>query len=295
MTMVSVILPTCDRPDMVPRALRSVLSQKGIELEVLLVDSNHTTGPVRENPALADPLADARVKVLVPEPRPTNASEARNAGLDAARGGWISYLDDDDVYLPGKLARQLARAEQDGADLVICGYEVVMPQRRRVRQCQQSVYRGDACLVGADYPTPVMFHRADAQVRFDPTAIAAQDHLFAIAFLARRPERWVACVPEKLLVMYTHDGPRVNSGNRLAVWQEYRVCLQRHGHLFSREARRAFLAIGLLARAQALEVGWAEYLRCLRRIVATQGWGNWRLLVNALARRSPRLSRWVVT
>ena len=294
MSLVSVILPTCDRPDLLPRALRSVLDQSGVSLEVLLVDSNRTTGPVSENPALGDMLKDPRVSVVVPQRRPTNASEARNAGLDAAQGAWISYLDDDDAYLPGKLARQLACAEQRGADLVICGYEVVMRRRRRVRQCHQSEFCGDACLVGADYPTPVMFHRADPDVRFETTAIAAQDHLFAIAFLARRGERRVVCVPEKLLVMHTHEGPRVNSGNRLAVWHEYRACLQKHGHLFSREARRAFLATGLLARAQALEVSWPEYIRCLRRIRATQGWGSWRLMVNAVARRSNWLSRWVV-
>ena len=295
MNLVSVILPTCDRPDLLPRALRSVLKQSGVALEVLLVDSNRTTGPVLKNPALADMLDDPRVKLIVPDPHPANASQARNAGLDAAQGAWISYLDDDDAYLPGKLARQLECAERSGVDLVICGYEVVMRRRRRVRQCHQDEYRGDACLVGADYPTPVMFHRADPAVRFETTAVAAQDHLFAITFLARRGELRVACVPEKLLVMHTHEGPRVNSGNRLAVWHEYRFCVQCHGHLFSREARRAFLATGLLARAQALEVSWPEYIRCLRRIGATQGWGSWRLVVNAIARRSSWLSRWVVT
>lgn len=295
MSLISVILPTCDRPDLVPRALRSVLAQRGVDFEVLLVDSNRTTGPVAENAALAQLLADERVRLVVPNPRPANASQARNAGLDAARGAWVSYLDDDDAYLPEKLSRQQARAKESGAELVVCGYEVVMRGRRRVRQCHTAEFHGDACLVGADYPTPVIFHRADPTARFDPRVIAAQDHLFAINYIARRGELRVPCVTASLLVMHTHAGPRVNANNRALVWREFRLCLQQHGHHFSRDARRSFLAIGLLARAQGEAVGWPEYLHCLRRVIATQGWRSRRMVVNALARRSRWLSRWVVT
>lgn len=295
MSLISVILPTCDRPELVPRALGSVLAQTGVEFEVVLVDSNRRTGPVADNPQLRALLDDPRVRLIVPRPRPTNASEARNAGLDAAAGEWISYLDDDDEYLPDKLQQQRALAERSGAALVICGYTVVMPHRRRIRQCDTSEYRGDRCLVGADYPTPVMMHRADPDLRFEPRALAGQDHLFALDFLAKHGEFRVPCVTRGLLVMHTHDGPRVNLGNRDSIWWETRWCLKRHRRHFSRRARRAYMATGLLARAQGDHVGWGEYLHCLRRVGATQGWRSWRLVINALARRSAWLSRWVVT
>lgn len=295
MSLISVILPTCDRPELIGRALDSVLAQEGVAFEVVVVDSNRMAPPVSDQASLAGRLRDPRVNLVVPSSPLANASQARNLGLDHARGNWISYLDDDDVYLPGKLARQKALADQTGAALVICGYQVVVRGRHRVRQCHTAEYRGDQCLVGADYPTPVMFHRADAAFRFDPTAIAAQDHLLAMDLLRQTGVLRVPCVNECILTMHTHGGPRVNSGNRLAVWREYRSCLKRNGHLFSREARRAFMATGLLARAQGMAVSWPEYLHCLRRVLATQGPGSWRLVINAAARRSAWLSRWVVT
>jgi len=217
MSLISVILPTCDRPAWVGRALASVLAQTGVELEVVVVDSNRDTPPVAENLALQAQLRDPWVRVVVPAIPPQNASQARNAGLDRVQGDWVSYLDDDDIYRPGKLARQWGCAQETGADLVICGYEVGVRGLRRIRQCHTSEYAGDACLVGADYPTPVIFHRADPELRFDPNAVAAQDHLFAINYLARRGALRMPCVTENLLVMHTHDGPRVNAGHRLAV------------------------------------------------------------------------------
>lgn len=295
MNLISVILPTCDRPLLLARALRSVLSQEGVDFEVLLVDSNRETPAVAEIDELAELLSDARVRVVVPNPPPQNAAQARNAGLDAARGRWISYLDDDDEYLPGKLKRQLALAETTNANLVICGYKVVMPHRVRVRQCQQTVFEGDECLVKANYPTPVMFHRADVPVRFEPELRSGHDHVFAIDLLAHCRDLRVPCEPEALLVAHAHQGARVNRGNRAAVWKSHRVCLRRHRLLFSRDARRAFIAVGLLVRDQGNEVAWSIYAKSLWRIFATQGFAGWRLVVNAIAVRSPILRRWVVT
>lgn len=295
MSLISVILPTCDRPELVGRALRSVLAQREVELEVVLVDSNRTAASVAQNPDLAELLTDPRVQVVAPRPAPVNAAAARNVGLDAARGKWISYLDDDDAYREGKLAAQLALAESSGASLVVCGYEVVMEHRRRVRQCDQAEFAGDSCLIGANYPTPVMFHRAVTSVRFNPAARSGHDHLFAIDLLAETGQLRVPCVTRPLLDMHAHAGPRVNLGNRAQVWQAHRLCLKRHRGRFSRKARRAFIAVGLLVKAQGEDAPWSDYCWCLWRILATQGPGSWRLVLNALAVRSPRLRRWVVT
>ncbi|HYP15919.1 MAG TPA: glycosyltransferase family A protein, partial [Opitutus sp.] len=89
MPLVSVILPTCDRPALWPRALDSVLRQTCADLEVLLVDSNRAAPPVRAQPEFAARRADARVVLVEGAHRP-NASAARNLGLAAARGEWIT-------------------------------------------------------------------------------------------------------------------------------------------------------------------------------------------------------------
>jgi glycosyltransferase involved in cell wall biosynthesis len=95
---------------MLLRALRSVLAQREVELEVLVVDdgsTDETMGAVRS-------LDDPRVGVLRHE-RSRGVATARNAGAAAAGGTWIALLDDDDLWAPDKLLRQVAEAQRVGA------------------------------------------------------------------------------------------------------------------------------------------------------------------------------------
>jgi len=102
---VSVVIPTRSRPDLVTRAVRSALAQTAVALEVIVVIDG-PDGPTSD--ALAR-IADSRLRVVVvPESR--GAPNARNVGVRAARAPWTALLDDDDEWLPDKLAVQLAAA-----------------------------------------------------------------------------------------------------------------------------------------------------------------------------------------
>jgi glycosyltransferase involved in cell wall biosynthesis len=102
--LVSVVIPTRDRWELLSRhALPSALAQRGVDLEVVVVDdgsSDGTADRIRE-------LGDERVTVIR-HATPRGVSEARNTGLRAARGRWLALLDDDDLWAPTKLAAQLA-------------------------------------------------------------------------------------------------------------------------------------------------------------------------------------------
>jgi glycosyltransferase involved in cell wall biosynthesis len=115
---VSVVIPTRDRQAMVAGAVRSALDQTGAEVEVCVVDDG-STPPVMLPRELA---ADRRVK-LIRLDTPRGAGAARNAGLAATSGEIVAFLDDDDAWLPDKLARQLA-ALDGGSIAVACGFEV---------------------------------------------------------------------------------------------------------------------------------------------------------------------------
>jgi glycosyltransferase involved in cell wall biosynthesis len=101
--LVSVVIPVYNRADLVGTAIQSVLDQKGIPLEILLVDDASTddlSATVARFPGT--PLTVLRHAVN------GGASVARNTGIAAARGEWIAFLDSDDIWLPGKLEKQLA-------------------------------------------------------------------------------------------------------------------------------------------------------------------------------------------
>ena len=75
------------------------MAQTFHDLEVILVDDNPPESRVAREPNLQRWLTERRVR-LIEHDRPRNAARARNCGLKAARGDWITYLDDDDAYLP---------------------------------------------------------------------------------------------------------------------------------------------------------------------------------------------------
>ena len=108
---VSVIIPTRDRwTTHLRRTLATVLAQRDVALEVLVVDDGSTA------PAPADlfPPGEDRVQVLRLE-RNRGQAVARNRGLARASGRWIAFLDDDDVWAPTKLRDQVGAAEAAGA------------------------------------------------------------------------------------------------------------------------------------------------------------------------------------
>jgi len=100
-----VVIPTRFRPELVTRAVRSVLAQSFTDLEVVVV----VDGPDDETRAALAGLGDDRVRVLQLAER-GGAPNARNLGAAAARSRWTALLDDDDEWLPDKLAVQLKLA-----------------------------------------------------------------------------------------------------------------------------------------------------------------------------------------
>ncbi len=117
---VSVVIPTRDRADRLRAALASALAQQGADVEVVVIDDGSA-------PAAADAvgaLVEGRARLIRHE-RPQGVSRARNAGIGAARAAWVAFLDDDDLWAPGKLAAQLARADAAGAGLVYTSVVVI--------------------------------------------------------------------------------------------------------------------------------------------------------------------------
>lgn len=104
-TTVSVVIPSRDRPQLVGGAVRSALQQSLPGVEVVVV----VDGPDPETEDVLRRIDDPRLRYEV-LPAPSGAAAARNAGVECARGEWIAFLDDDDEWLPEKLALQYETA-----------------------------------------------------------------------------------------------------------------------------------------------------------------------------------------
>jgi len=103
---VSVIVPTCNRPEMLREALASILRQTLRDFEIVVVNDG---GPDVE-PVLRSFNPEQRITCLR-HPRPKGPSAARNTGLRFARGQFIAYLDDDDIFYPHHLETLVNFAE----------------------------------------------------------------------------------------------------------------------------------------------------------------------------------------
>jgi glycosyltransferase involved in cell wall biosynthesis len=102
--VVSVIIPTYNRSQMLSRAIQSVLMQTFQDFELLVVDDaseDNTEEAVKG-------IRDQRIHYIRHE-KNKGGSAARNTGIQAALGKYIAFLDSDDEWLPEKLERQIAK------------------------------------------------------------------------------------------------------------------------------------------------------------------------------------------
>ncbi len=205
---VSVIVPVYNAAATLDRCVQSVLEQQVAGgLEVILVDD----GSRDESPALCDGWAgrDSRVRVIhQPNGGP---SAARNAGLEAARGEYLGFVDADDRLLTGAYAAFLPRMEAEGLDMLVFGLERASGCREDLPELTAAGPAGlaprlehllvDTGLIAR--PGNKLYRAGLIQnppaVRFDPRLTINEDLLFHLQLLPRcggialcaRPGYWV--------------------------------------------------------------------------------------------------------
>jgi glycosyltransferase involved in cell wall biosynthesis len=222
---VSVVIATRDRWSLLSRhALPSALGQRGIDVEVIVVDNGSSDGTFDQLRSLVDP----RVRPLRRE-KPGTAA-ARNAGIHEARGAWIAFLDDDDLWSPDKLCVQLER--MNGADW-----------------CYASVVVVDGSLHATDFlPAPPPAEMAE-RLRHGSAVPGGASNVVARADLVRsvggfdeslqHPADWdlwvrlarvgePAVVDDVLVATLEHQG-RMFFGERRDIRAEIEVVLRRAG------------------------------------------------------------------
>lgn len=109
--LVSVVIPTFNRPAMLARAIESVLNQTYTNLEIIVVD-DASEGDIE---AVVKSFDDERIKLIRHEHN-HGGSAARNTGIRHSRGRYIAFLDDDDEWLSQKTERQLKDLRKKGPE-----------------------------------------------------------------------------------------------------------------------------------------------------------------------------------
>lgn len=118
--MISVIIPTYNRKELLPRAVNSILAQTMQDFEIIIADDGSTDGTeamVRER------YHDARIRYERLE-KNSGVHAARNRGLDLVKGEYVVLLDSDDELLPDAFAKAMNACEKDPEiDLVSAAFK----------------------------------------------------------------------------------------------------------------------------------------------------------------------------
>lgn len=132
---VSIIIPALNAQAYIEKSVTSALSQTCPDIEVIVVDDGSSDGTVEMVEQFAK--GDARVR-LFRHGSPRGPSAARNTGIAAARGEWISPLDADDAFAPNRIDYLLRAAHETGIDLIadnlmLCSFPARLPLEPAVK------------------------------------------------------------------------------------------------------------------------------------------------------------------
>jgi glycosyltransferase involved in cell wall biosynthesis len=157
---VSVIVCVYNCERYLAEALDSVFAQTFRDFELIVVDDGSTD----RTPEIVASYG-ARLRAI--HQRNGGVSAARNAGLRAARGEWIAFLDADDIWLPVKLERQLAAAaEHPEAGIIVAdmlqfvGERVLVPSRNRAMRARSGMVLLDVLSRNWICPSAALVRRA---------------------------------------------------------------------------------------------------------------------------------------
>ena len=117
---ISVIIPTFNRGKLIANSIKSVLNQTIKNLEIIIVDDGSTDNTKE----VIDKFQDRRIKYIKLD-KNQGASNARNIGIKAAKGRYISFQDSDDIFYPNKLEIQLNNIINKKSDLDFCKINVL--------------------------------------------------------------------------------------------------------------------------------------------------------------------------
>lgn len=284
---VSVVIPAHNAAWCVGRAIDSVLAQSFSDFELIVVDDGSSDGTAAVLAGYGD-----RLRVLAQANG--GMSNARNAGIRAARGRYLAFLDADDRWLPEKLARQVALLDAR-PELAFCAAVATLedPEGRRVGEWRghdgatagiSEVFANHGAVAGGASAVLARRELVTALGGFDEALAGAEDTDLWIRLAGRGG---FACIAEPLVVVLRRPGSV--SGNRKNMRRGALAMTRKNRALLPPAQRSAFWRktyAGLLcdyAKWASREGRPGEALRDLATALALSPIGRGRMALSLLA------------
>lgn len=211
-SLVSVVIPTYNREESIAAAINSVTSQTYPKIELLVVDDNSSDNTEE----VVTSIDDERIEYLKHDEN-NGAGAARNTGIEHAKGKYIAFLDSDDLWLPGKLEKQIKDLESSDENVKIsyCGRYSRYAGSDVLVKTDMDVREGDIhndLLKGwMDAQTSqLVIHRScfeEVEVAFDPSFSSFQEY----DLLVRLTENFEVTYSDQYLVEKEVGGSGIGS------------------------------------------------------------------------------------
>ncbi len=254
--LISVIIPTHNRADLLSRAVGSVRAQTYPDIEIVIVDdgsSDDTRAWITALRAEGVPLKYLRNEVA------KGPCVARNQGIREAAGTYISFLDDDDAYHPRRLERLLERIRAEPSLSFVCS-DYLSLRRNGTRRSHKPGKIDLQKILWMNYATQSVLalrEKVQAVGGFDENLSAAQDY----DLFTRLIERYGPGFRLGEVLYYyhqEHEGTRITASTPKRLWGYYQYYIK-HKRLMS-QSQRAWHLYRLL-KIRGRKISPARFLR----------------------------------
>lgn len=263
--LISVVIPTAERPALLVTAVHSVLQQTYRNFEVIVVSDEDDQGL-----AILKSMSSPQLRLLRLQQK-AGGARARNEGVHAATGEWVAFLDDDDEWLPEKLQRQIAVAQMSTASdpIVSCKVmartqtgEFVWPRKLPSEPLSEYLLARDSWGQGEGLmqtSTLLTTRRLLQEIGFEDGLQKHQDWDWLLR-AAKAPGTAIEFVNEPLVVW--NLGHFQSSVSRRYDWQGSLAWIRDRRDLVTRRAYAGFIATSISSQA-ARQKQWRAFLPLL--------------------------------
>lgn len=217
--LVSIIIPTYNRAHMIREALNSVLNQTYKNLEIIVVDDNDPDSKARKDTE-KEMLIFSRYSMIkyIRLSKNHGGAIARNKGAEIAKGEFICFLDDDDVYHNDKIQKQVEIFLKSKYHLAVVGaYANILNKEKKIIRIEKNIIKGDVfkyqlqrniCTTSIAMIRKEIF---DLVGGFDKMP-SSQEHMLFIKIFSINP--YYDFVDKVLVDIIHHDGERISTNTK---------------------------------------------------------------------------------
>ncbi|MCG8500244.1 MAG: glycosyltransferase [Firmicutes bacterium] len=219
---VSIIIPTYKRSKFLSRAVDSALNQTYPHIEVVVVDDNPPDSIYRfEAMEVMAKYGDDKRVIYIKNEKNLGGALARNEGIWKSSGNYITFLDDDDIYLPDKVRNQMEYMIANDVEMSFADVRIHNSTDKLIDYREHS-YIGNMCneellkqhIMHHLTPTATYMYKRKSIMRIGGFDDAKVGQEFLLMLKTIESGMKIGYIPKAQVIQYVHSGERISIGEK---------------------------------------------------------------------------------